>query len=221
MPWQCSICGEFSAEVRGKLLNHIGRCHRNDPNFHCLCGVDGCTRTFKNYYTWRKHLKQKHTLEPTDANENINNAHNDLNDKNGLEIMEENINNENTRLAALYILKIQEEYSMPKSTIASIIANTKTFLQDTLKMVETQVKGRLEDANIAYHNVPGLQEIFHEDNPKTNPFNNLETEAQRRYYKENFGLKVVHVMRNYARISLTSLILTLNTLFQFSCVAIQ
>lgn len=193
MPWQCSICGEFSAEDRGQLLNHIGRCHRNDPNFHCLCGVDGCTRTFKKYYTWRKRLKQNHSVLATNDHEHRVNADNDDNAENRDEVMEEYME-ENTRLAALYILKIQEEYSMPKSTVASIIANTKTFLQGTLKMVETQVKGRLGDANIAYYNVPGLQEIFDEDNPTANPFNNLETEAQqRRYYKENFGLKVVHV----------------------------
>ena len=37
MLWQCSICGEFTADTRERLLNHIGRCHGNDPNFHIVC----------------------------------------------------------------------------------------------------------------------------------------------------------------------------------------
>ena len=43
-----------------QLLSHIGRCHRNDPNFHCICGINGCTRTLKKYFSWRKHIIRNH-----------------------------------------------------------------------------------------------------------------------------------------------------------------
>ena len=40
-------------------------------------------------------------------------------------------------------------------------------------------------------NIPGFQEIFEEDNIASNPFKNLESVIQRRkYYKDQFGLKV-------------------------------
>lgn len=192
MPWQCSICGVFSAVDRGRLLNHIGRCHRNDPNFHCLCGVDGCTRTFKRYYSWRKHLAQKHDSSTEDDDPMVNMEHGNL-DQNGDELIQENVEDP-ARSAALYILSIQENCSLLKSTVTSIISNTKTILQETLSSVQTQVKAVLNNANINEQNVPGLQDIF-EENPTTNPFNNLETEAQQRaYYKENFGLKVLLFM---------------------------
>ena len=166
MPWQCSICGVFSVVNRGRLLNHIGRCHRNDPNFHCLCGVDGCTRTFKRYYSWRKHLAQKHDDSFTeDDDPMINMEHGNL-DQNGDELIEENVEDP-TRSAALYILSIQENCSLPKSTVTSIISNTKTILQETLSSVQTQVKAVLNNANINEQNVPGLQEIL-EENPTTN-----------------------------------------------------
>ncbi|XP_028418114.1 uncharacterized protein LOC114543241 [Dendronephthya gigantea] len=94
-----------------------------------------------------------------------------------------------TRSAALYILKLQEECSLPKSTVAGIVSNTKTILQETLAHVQTQVQGCLSNANIDDQNVPGLREIF-KDNITTNPFHNLETEAQQfAYYKAHFGLK--------------------------------
>ncbi|XP_028418113.1 uncharacterized protein LOC114543237 [Dendronephthya gigantea] len=188
MPWQCSICGVFSAENRNQLLNHIGRCHRNDPNFHCLCGVDGCTRTFRKYYSWRKHLQQKHPELPTqDDGPIVNMDHDNFINQNGEQLIE---NMEDpTRSAALYILKLQEECSLPKSTVAGIVSNTKTILQETLAHVQTQVQGCLSNANIDDQNVPGLREIF-KDNITTNPFHNLETEAQQfAYYKAHFGLK--------------------------------
>ena len=195
MPWQCSICGVFSAENRSRLLNHIGRCHRNDPNFHCICGIDGCTRTFKKYYSWQKHLTQKHNDPdpPTeDGDPMVNIDHVNL-DQFGDEFVEEENVEDPTRAAALYILNIQEDCSLPKSTVAKIISNTKTILQETLSSVQTQVKGVLSNGNIDYENLPGLQEIF-EENPTTNPFDKLETEAQRLvYYERNFGLKVIYL----------------------------
>jgi hypothetical protein len=114
-------------------------------------------------------------------------------DQNGDELIQENVEDP-ARSAALYILSIQENCSLLKSTVTSIISNTKTILQETLSSVQTQVKAVLNNANINEQNVPGLQDIF-EENPTTNPFNNLETEAQQRaYYKENFGLKVLLFM---------------------------
>ena len=42
-----------------------------------------------------------------------------------------------------------------------------------------------------FNNVPGLKQIFEENNFATNPFNELETEAQQiAYYKDKFNLKV-------------------------------
>ncbi len=54
--WQCSICGEFTADTRERLVNHFGQCNGNDPNFHIVCGLDSCTTSFKKYFSWRKHL---------------------------------------------------------------------------------------------------------------------------------------------------------------------
>jgi hypothetical protein len=98
---------------------------------------------------------------------------------------------DHTRSGALYILKIQEECSLTKSTVAKVLANTKDIVRETLSTVETQVQDCLRDFNIDYHNVPGLQDIFMEDNMVTNPFHNLETPAQQlAYFKNEFELKV-------------------------------
>lgn len=201
MPWQCSICGEFTADSRNRLVNHMGRCHSNDPNFHCICGVRNCTKTFKNYFSWRKHLKNKHAEQPiedrpaidvnreADAGPNVNEV--------------DNVNIEDTiRSGALYILKLQEDCSLPKSTVECVISNTTSIVQEVVSVVKTQVHDCLQRANVDFETVPGLQDIFEEDNEATNPFSNLDTESQRlSYYKEQFGLKVLN---NVYDLSLTN-----------------
>ena len=78
---------------------------------------------------------------------------------------------------------------MPKSTVESVLLNTKTIVRETLSVARTHIQDCLNNSNINYGNVPGLNEIFQEDN--VNPFKNLETAAQRlAYYKEQFGLKL-------------------------------
>ena len=190
MPWNCSICDVFAADDLKVLLNHIGRCHRNEPNFHCICGIDGCVKTYKKYYSWRKHIQKKHSVVNTgdsldgDMPEPMNIDANDPE--------EDNVNTkEITRASALYLLKLQEECFLPKTTVKGVVENTKTIVQETLSVVKTQVEQCLSKNNIEPQGVPGLKSIFQESSAITNPFNDLETESQQNtYYKENFQLKV-------------------------------
>ena len=46
---------------------------------------------------------------------------------------------DHSKSTALYILKLQEDHSLPKSTVESVIVNTKSILQETLLVVETQL----------------------------------------------------------------------------------
>lgn len=41
------------------------------------------------------------------------------------------------RTITLYLLKLQEECYLPKSTVKSVVANTKSVVQDTLTIVKT------------------------------------------------------------------------------------
>lgn len=192
MPWNCCICGVFAADNINNLLNHIGRYHRNEPNFHCVCGIDGCAKTFRKYYTWRKHITSKH------LNVNLNNAppcpqpDPVQNLDNLVERYNDNADQDEViKSSALYILKLQEECCLPKTTVKSVLANTTSLIKETISVVQKQVEQRLQENNIDFYNVAGLKECFDDDNCATNPFNKLETEAQQvAYYKDKFQLKV-------------------------------
>ena len=193
MPWNCSICALFAADNLKTLLNHIGRCHRNDPNFHCVCGIDGCAKTFRKYYSWRKHINKKHEFEIR-LNDNVQNnvdPHQNMQNQD-FNSIEQHVNlDQVTKSSALYLLKLQEDCLLPKTTVKSVLQNTKTIVDETLSVVKAQVQECLTRSDVDFESIPGLSDIFKEDNAATNPFHNLETQTeQEKYYKENFHQKV-------------------------------
>ena len=34
--------------------------HAHDPRFFICCGIQGCSRSYQNFYSFKKHLYQKH-----------------------------------------------------------------------------------------------------------------------------------------------------------------
>ena len=61
MVYRCNLCVQYTSETLRALISHLGRVHQNDRSFHVLCGIDGCPRTYKNFYTLRSHFAQKHS----------------------------------------------------------------------------------------------------------------------------------------------------------------
>ena len=127
MPLNCSICDVYLAETFEQLLGHIRRCHQSDPNFHCMCGLDGCTRTFRKYDSWRKHIfrKHKHVNGGDDAIQCNDDQLNEEDEQH--EIVDAQAKTK--RLEALYLLKLQEDCRLPIATVDSTLANTNSFIE--------------------------------------------------------------------------------------------
>jgi len=58
----CPFCAASAPSV-SRLLGHIRLMHACDPGFHIQCGLQGCQRTFRNYYTYRNHIYAMHGLD--------------------------------------------------------------------------------------------------------------------------------------------------------------
>ena len=191
MPWSCSICDTFLAVTFQQLLSHIGRCHRNDPNFHCVCGINGCTRTFRKYFSWRKHIFRDH--------KHINNEHEEEdvdqfnpdpcdNDAGQPQI---NDHEDKKRQEALYLLKLQEDCRLPITMVDSVLANTASIVENNVTNLQNEIKSCIQNAGIEVNTVPGLETLLSEDNSNKRIFEDFDTNKKRVvYYKENFGLKV-------------------------------
>ena len=46
--YRCNLCVHFVAFTLALSLSHLVRYHASDPNFHLLCGINGCSKTYRN-----------------------------------------------------------------------------------------------------------------------------------------------------------------------------
>lgn len=126
-------------------LNHLGRCHISDLNFHALCGIYGFPKTHKKCVSFRNHISRKHgdlllaekdgeTLEQMNDNSSDSEMEMDTNE-NGMELMDTNEGSggesyfvreseEIRRTGALYLLKIKDKDRASQAAIDSFIENT-------------------------------------------------------------------------------------------------
>ena len=70
--YRCSICLEFVSVSIQTLVKHIGRIHRSEPNFHVVCGIEGCSKTFKKFLSFNNHLIRKHKIVAKNNVDNVN-----------------------------------------------------------------------------------------------------------------------------------------------------
>ena len=95
------------------------------------------------------------------------------------------------RAAATWILKVQEVYKLPQSTMESIIKDTIGFFQDSLIDLCDEVEYHLNKAGIDFCNIPRLAALFQNSSPYANPFSELGTQySQLQFYKEAFNFLV-------------------------------
>ena len=53
------LCYSFAARILNGVLRHIRAVHAHEANFHVTCGIQGCPRSYSNYYSYKKHMYQK------------------------------------------------------------------------------------------------------------------------------------------------------------------
>lgn len=59
--WGCLVCFVFVGLTLKSLLSHINTTHSRPPDFHLICGVDGCTEEYRVFNSFYYHLKRTHS----------------------------------------------------------------------------------------------------------------------------------------------------------------
>ena len=63
----CPLCESQFATV-SIFMTHLKIVHSNEPNFCIQCNMQGCQRTFRNFYTFRNHTYSMHSqFQSTDT----------------------------------------------------------------------------------------------------------------------------------------------------------
>ena len=66
MSYHCQSCSHRGPSWK-LYLRHSFKAHSCDPNFSFKCTIDGCSRTFTKYSSFRAHLSRKHPNSPDPA----------------------------------------------------------------------------------------------------------------------------------------------------------
>lgn len=56
----CPLCGECIALSLRDYLKHVRLVHSDLPHFRIDCRLQGCSKTFKNFHTYRNHMYAFH-----------------------------------------------------------------------------------------------------------------------------------------------------------------
>ena len=212
MAYRCNLCVHFVALTLALFLNHLVRYHTSDPNFHVLCGINGCSKTYRNCISFKNHIKRKHAdLLLAEKNGEAAEQENDTNDVNGdssASEMDEDSGEtydstslpqfdfhreaeEIRRAGALYVLKMKHKDRASQTAVNSFIENTTGIVRTSIDILKAGLMNRLDTAGIDFNAVPGLPELFKEDSLARNPFSGLLNEHQQNnYFKDHFNLVV-------------------------------
>ncbi len=196
------MCLGFVAGSLRLLLNHMRRSHASDPNFHVLCGLDDCPRTYKRFISFRNHLIRKHSFKLTDQDDQGIGM---LQNEPEIEIddfpqMDEDTAESNEHCTqpqqmkennALCLLGFKERGRVPQTVVNFFVENSIQLVRNCLEFAESKIDEKLRACGTSTEAVSGLKEIFEQDSLAMNPFNGLENEKQQsKFYKENFKLVV-------------------------------
>ena len=199
MAYRCNLCVGFIGFTLALLLNHIFRCHSDELSFHVLCGINGCTRTYKKFLSFRNHVKTKHKdllLAERHHRENTE-QENDISsesemefdmDDDGPQLYDdaaplprfdfEQESEEIRRTSALHLLKMKDRDRASQTAIDSFVDNTTSIVRTSIDLLKRGLMNRLDTAGIDFSAVPGLPELFQENSLAMNPFSGLREEAQ-------------------------------------------
>ena len=56
----CWLCYKVAAPSLAGVLRHMAAVHAYDPQFFICWGVDGCTRTYQNFFSFKRNMYRKH-----------------------------------------------------------------------------------------------------------------------------------------------------------------
>ena len=136
----CSICNLFSRNSFSAVLRHIGNTHQYNRNLSIRCGISSCTEVYNNFESFRSHIYRKHrgVLHSSDEGSTGRDLgeSTEMSDRDNVELpsdsaaelaeLEPRPHDINLKsMAALFLLKVREEYKLPIATVEKLVGDFK------------------------------------------------------------------------------------------------
>ena len=227
----CSYCS-FLCKLRLDLIKHSLRTHSIEYGFRLKCGINGCPHFFTfgaTFSSFKTHASRKHPKWQEHINSSIvpaSSSHTDVvedsctttyacDDQTFIAVPEvpqmpceralmnylsASLNvapRSAEHTAALFLLNFQEKYRLSQRTIDFAVGAINSIVDTTLESVKEAIRNSLQQQLVTVD----IDSFTHND-----PFGALQTQYQQaKFYREEFGLVVIH----YVVYSYTTLITTL------------
>ena len=198
--WRCPLCSYFAAPSLKGTMRHIGSVHAHESNFHVICGIQGCPRSYTNFHTFKKHMYQKHreTLEAistpglmeTEPNQSVDfECDSSYTDTETPIVAQQG----GKTLSALFLLKTSTVSKVSQVALNDLIGDVSFLLSNTLQSLKDDVSAVLHQKDVEFGNE--LTPVF-EKPSLTSPFQGLHSQfLRRKFYVEKMGLLVSYLSK--------------------------
>ena len=177
----CPLCTLFAAKNLKGVVRHVGSIHAHDSNFGICCGLDGCHRTYKRFVSYKKHIYEKHLKKSHTSGVGVlqdMEVSNDGQDGFDDNISSTTVGSNQTKISALFLLKLENEYKVASTALDCIIEDVTTLFD----FLRNEVFSKLSQKNITIDSE--ITSVF-ETAVVRNPFEGLCSEYFRdKYYRE-------------------------------------
>lgn len=176
----CSMCPFFATDQEG-LVTHLVRRHRHATGFIVYCSATGCGRSFKNYWSFKSHIKRCHTSNVVDAELDSSN-----NDEISASVCfghtSENAVAENFLNEAAYVLKLKTHYHLPHTVVTGILTETKTLFKEKMSHLKQSL---LNESELKIQDSDKIHKLF---DTTADLFPGFECEKKLdKIWQDNFG----------------------------------
>lgn len=190
-PVCCPLCDTFAAPNLKGVVRHIGVVHAHEAGFHVTCGVDGCTKTYRKFVSYKKHMYVKHrdaqSVDRPEHDVSVQDSETVRSDSPMSEDHQEMYINQLHRSTALFILKAREIHKIPQTSLDYLLGDISTFMDINRSQLIQKITVALKEKGIDMESdlvaLSNSQDIV-------NPFEGLHTE----YLQRQFFIK--HTCRN-------------------------
>ena len=203
----CWICYNFAGRTLKGVLRHMRSVHSHESNFHLVCGINSCPRTYTKFPSFKKHLYRHHRCQLDSSRVTILTPTTDLKETESEVQMEQLLfdneeghdNEENhdfvtdpeleKKTFGLFLLKMKEVHKVSQNALITMVDDVNDLIQDKIKTLEIDVMSTLASFGVGSVCCNELKKLF--STAQCTPFSSLNTTyLQEKYYREYLGLLV-------------------------------
>lgn len=198
----CWLCYKVASPTLKGVVRHMAAVHAHDPHFFICCGIQGCSRTYSNFFSFKKHLYRKHRASldmsgpfVADSSFRGSSEHGGSNFVSDVEDVNEErphivSNFQHMKQMALFLLKTREVRKVSQVALDGIIADFTQMHERTVNELKLEVRACLQAKGMSISAFEGLEDVFH-DPRKIEPFRRLNSKfLQEKFYREHLHLLV-------------------------------